>query len=105
MDQNSQQERATQEGKKRHLLEFHIADFDQRGISINRVVDNALGQFQRQIEQREQSTGYKQKDQLIAPGVLPDESEECAFYVIGPIKRLCWCLLAPQTRYRSQGND
>jgi hypothetical protein len=42
----------------------------------NRIVDDPLGQFQRQKQKRKQRQSHNKQQQLVAFRVLPDEGEK-----------------------------
>jgi len=80
MRQHRQQEGAAKDPQVGELVELLPPDLDGGGLGADGVVDDALGQLQRQIEQRKQAGGDQQENQLVALGVFPDELEKRAFY-------------------------
>lgn len=65
----------------RQGIPHHI---DDTVLRANRIVNNALGQFQRKIQQGKQTRCHRQQYKLIAFGVLPNESKKRAFYSFSP---------------------
>ena len=85
MAQNGEQEEPAQHHQEGDLIQLVAVEIHKIAARTNRVIDDAFGQFQRQIEQREERERHRQQDQLIAFGVFPNEGEKCAFYWTGPI--------------------
>ncbi|MFP3383549.1 hypothetical protein [Tritonibacter sp. SIMBA_163] len=84
MRQHRQQEGAAKDPQVGELVELLPPNLDGGGLGADGVIDDALGQLQRQIEQRKQAGGDQQENQLVTLGVLPDELEKRAFYGKAP---------------------
>ncbi|GLO75570.1 hypothetical protein MACH18_26500 [Phaeobacter italicus] len=66
------------------MLQLIAKDINQATLGTDRVIDNPLGQFKGQVEQRKQAGCHNQQNELIALGVFPDKLKECAFYGTAP---------------------
>ena len=67
------QKRTTEQPQEIHLADGHARHLHGRALRANGVVDDALGQFQRQVKQWKQQGGDDQQNQLIAFRILPYE--------------------------------
>ena len=76
VQQDRQQEEAAEQHQEGDLPHLVAHDVDPVRGRADGVVDDPLGQFQGEIEQREERDGDAQKRQLVPFRVLPDEGEE-----------------------------
>ena len=85
-----QQEQSAQDQQEMDLRECHAVKFDHIRLGGVGVVDDTLGQFQRQVQHRKQRQGDQQQNELVALGVLENKAENVAFY--GTVQTLSWGL-------------
>lgn len=86
MQRHRQQKANAQNPQKRGLRHLIAVDINDAAAGTNGIIDDPLGQFQRQVQHGKQGRGHGQQDQLVAFGVFPDKAEERAFYGKNPNK-------------------
>ena len=84
MAEHGKQKQATQNEQVGDLRHLHAKRCDGITVRTNGVINDPLGQFQRQKQQRKQRQGDQQQQQLVAFGVLPDKGEKRVFYFAIP---------------------